>query len=70
MELHKLFTIPFQPSSATKEQSDQTLYQIATHSNNYCGRIINQDDVVILLQNKEGKPVKILKENIRSIAIL
>ena len=70
MELAKLFTLFFPSASTTKPQSDYTLYQIATHTSNYCGRIINQDDVVIRFQNKEGKPVKILKENIRSILVL
>ena len=67
MELSRLFN-PFAKTS--KPMEDHTLYQIITLSHNYCGHIVHQDGVVIKLQRKEGKPVKILKENIRSIAVL
>jgi hypothetical protein len=67
MELSRLFN-PFAKTS--KPMEDHTLYQIITLSHNYCGHIVHQDGVVIKLQSKEGKPVKILKENIRSIAVL
>jgi hypothetical protein len=70
MELLKLFN-PFASSPPrNKPMADPTLYQIITLSNSYCGRIAHQDAVVIKLQSKEGKPVKILKQNIRSIVIL
>lgn len=70
MELLKLFT-PFARSSPRyKHMEDNTLYQIITLSNSYCGRIAHQDAVVIKLQSKEGRPVKILKENIKSIVVL
>jgi len=67
MELLKLFN-PFAKTS--KPMEDHTLYQITTNSHNYCGCIVHQDSVVIKLQSKEGKPVKILKENVRSIVVL
>jgi hypothetical protein len=69
MELSRLFN-PFVKSSGHKPMEDHTLYQIITLSHNYCGCIVHQDAVVIKLQSKEGKPVKILKENIRNIAVL
>jgi hypothetical protein len=31
---------------------------------------VHQNEVMIKLQSKEGKPVKILKENIKSIVVL
>ena len=67
MELVKLFS-PFAKTS--KQMEDHALYQIITNSHNYCGCIVHQDEVMIKLQSKEGKPVKILKENIRSIVVL
>ncbi len=67
MELVKLFS-PLVKTS--KPIEDHALYQITTNSHNYCGCIVHQDSVVIKLQSKEGKPVKILKENIRSIVVL
>jgi hypothetical protein len=70
MELLKLLN-PFAKSPLrNKLMDDPTLYQIITLSNSYCGRIAHQDAVVIKLQSKEGRPVKILKQNIRSIVIL
>ena len=69
MEVIKLFN-PFAKSSSLKPMEDHTLYQIITLSHNYCGCIVHQDEVMIKLQSKEGKPVKILKENIRSIVVL
>ena len=70
MEILKLFN-PFPVmSSRTEAMEDHTLYQIITLSHNYCGHIVHQDGVVIKLQSKEGKPVKILKENIKSIVVL
>jgi hypothetical protein len=70
MELLKLFN-PFPVMCArTEAMEDHRLYQIITYSHNYCGCIIHQDAVVIKLQSKEGKPVKILKENIKSIVVL
>ncbi len=69
MELLKLFN-PFVKSSGHKPMEDHTLYQITTNSHNYCGCIVHQNEVMIKLQSKEGKPVKILKENIRSIVVL
>jgi hypothetical protein len=67
MELSKLFN-PFAKTS--KQMEDPALYQIITNSHNYCGCIVHQDEAMIKLQSKEGKPVKILKENIRSIVVL
>jgi hypothetical protein len=67
MELVKLFN-PLVKTS--KQMEDHALYQIITNSHNYCGCIVRQDSVVIKLQSKEGKPVKILEENIRSIVVL
>ena len=67
MELVKLFS-PLVKTS--KQMEDNALYQIITNSHNYCGHIVHQDSVVIKLQSKEGKPLKILKENIRSIVVL
>lgn len=67
MELSKLFN-PFAKTS--KPMEDHALYQITTNSHNYCGCIVHQNEVMIKLQSKEGKPVKILKVNIRSIAVL
>ena len=70
MELLKLLN-PFAKTSANlKPMEDHTLYQIITLRHNYCGCIVHQDSVVIKLQSKEGKPVKILKENIKSIVVL
>jgi|GEM_PF-2910266 hypothetical protein len=66
MELRKLLT-PFS-NTTSNIMDDQTLYQITTHTNHYCGRIAHQNEVMIKLQSKEGKPVKILKGNIKSIA--
>jgi hypothetical protein len=70
MELLKLFNPFAKTSTNLKPLEDHTLYQIITLSHNYCGCIVHQDGVVIKLQSKEGKPVKILKENIRSIVVL
>jgi hypothetical protein len=67
MELSRLFN-PFAKTS--KPMEDHTLYQIITNSHNYCGCIVHQNEVMIKLQSKEGKPVKILEENIRSIVVL
>ena len=67
MELVKLFN-PLVKTS--KQMEDHALYQIITLSHNYCGHTVHQDSVVIKLQSKEGKPLKILKENIRSIVVL
>jgi hypothetical protein len=67
MELSRLFN-PFAKTS--KPMEDHTLYQIITNSHNYCGCIVHQNEVMIKLQSKEGKPVKILKENIKHISIL
>jgi hypothetical protein len=67
MELSKLFN-PFAKTS--KPIEDPALYQIITNSHHYCGCIVHQNEVMIKLQSEEGKPVKILKENIRSIAVL
>lgn len=69
MELLKLFN-PFAKTSIPKPMEDHTLYQIITQSHHYCGCIVHQDAVVIKLQSKDGKPVKILKENIKSIVVL
>jgi hypothetical protein len=70
MELLNLFT-PFAKSPPrSKPTDDNTLYQIITLNNSYCGRIARQDEVMIKLQSKEGKPVKILKQNIKSIVVL
>ncbi len=49
---------------------DTTLYQIITNNRTYSGLIVRQDNVVIQLKSTEGKPVKILKENIKHISIL
>ncbi|MFM9838181.1 MAG: hypothetical protein ACKVOQ_07950 [Cyclobacteriaceae bacterium] len=70
MELLKLFTPFTKTSPRNKLMEDTTLYQIITLTNSYCGRIAHQDEVMIKLQSKEGKPVKILKQNIKSIVIL
>jgi hypothetical protein len=67
MELLKLFN-PLAKTS--KQMEDHALYQITTNSHNYCGCIVHQNEVMIKLQSKEGKPVKILKENIKSIVVL
>jgi hypothetical protein len=70
MELLKLFN-PFAKTSPNRKPvEERKLYQIVTLSHNYCGSIVRHDAVVIKLQSKEGKPVKILKENIRSIVVL
>ncbi|MFN7260484.1 MAG: hypothetical protein ACK5TU_11335 [Cyclobacteriaceae bacterium] len=70
MELLKLFNPFAKTSTRTLPMEDHALYQIITLSHNYCGHIVHQDEVMIKLQSKEGKPVKILKENIKHISIL
>jgi hypothetical protein len=70
MELLNLLNPFAKTSPRNTPMADTTLYQIITLSNSYCGRIAHQDAVVIKLQSKEGRAVKILKQNIRSIVIL
>jgi hypothetical protein len=48
---------------------DPTLYQVTTSQHQYAGKILFQDGVIIKLKIDEMKVVKILKENIRKIAI-
>jgi hypothetical protein len=70
MELLKLF-IPFtKTSSSLKPMEDHTPYRITTQNHNYRGQVVHQDGMVIKLRRIEGKPVKILKENIKSIVVL
>lgn len=65
----KLFIPQFkQPSLRCVE--DTKLYEIITNNRTYNGLIVRQDNVVIQLKSIEGKPVKILKENIKHISIL
>jgi hypothetical protein len=60
----------FKKQSLLVAISDPTIYQVETHTNIYCGRIMHQDDTVIRFQSSEGKPIKILKKNINRITIL
>ena len=53
----------------TDVPEDPTLYQVTTHQHEYAGKILFQDGVIIKLKIGEMKVVKILKENIRKIAI-
>jgi hypothetical protein len=70
MQLIKLLKPLFQSTEIANMVIDKTLYRIVTHTNEYCGHIVHQDNMVIKLQSKQGKPVKILKKNIKSIEIL
>lgn len=70
MEMLRIIKTLFTYHQPITERGDHKLYHIATLSNNYCGRIAHQDEVMIKLQSKNGKPVKILKENIRSMVVL
>jgi hypothetical protein len=70
MELLKLFNPFAKTSTSTPPMEDPALYQIITNSHHYCGCIVHQNEVMIKLQSKGGKPVKILKENIKSIVVL
>jgi hypothetical protein len=49
---------------------DSTVYLITTQRQSYCGHIIFQDNTVIKFRTDDLKPVKILKENIKSLSIL
>lgn len=49
---------------------DPTEYSITTHTHEYLGMIIHQDDFIITFQNQKKKVVKILKSNINQIAVL
>jgi hypothetical protein len=68
--LLKLLSPLFKRQQTLAPIGDSTLYRVQTRTNTYCGRIMHQDEVVIRFQSNEGKPVKILKENIRNISIL
>lgn len=70
MRVLTLFAPIFKKDIAIETMSDHTLYQITTRTNTFYGQIMYQDDVMMKLQTKEGKPVKILKENITDIKIL
>lgn len=71
MTLRELLTPPFKtvrPTSLPLPYGD-TLYEVKTVSRNFCGRIVHDDEVTLHLQTINGKPVKILKENILKISI-
>lgn len=67
--LLKLFSGVQTQARSEKAMDDTTLYKIETQINLYHGRIVNQDNVAIILLTNQGKSVKILKENVRSITI-
>ena len=69
MPLMKLLNFMLRPTQQ-RALEDRTLYQVATRTNNYSGRISYQDNVVIWLSIEEEKQVKILKDNIVRITIL
>jgi len=65
----KLLNFMLRPTQQ-RALEDRTLYQVETRTNNYCGCISYQDNVVIWLSIEEDKQVKILKDNIVRITIL
>lgn len=67
--LLKLFSGAQTQAPTERAMDDTTLYKIETQTNQYHGRIVNQDNVAIILLTNQGKSVKILKENVRSITI-
>lgn len=67
--LLKLFSGVQTQAQSEKAMDDTTLYKIETQTNLYHGRIVNQDNVAIVFLTTQGKSVKILKENVRSIII-
>ncbi len=49
---------------------DPTLYRIITSKQEYVGKIINQDGMMIKFKSQKTKPIKILKVNIHSISLI
>lgn len=54
---------------AEVQVADPTHYEVQTHTSIYRGVIVTQDNMVMRLQVANGRPVKILKENIQRISI-
>ena len=49
---------------------DPTIYQVKTTLGNYCGKIIYQDDIMMMLKIAKPKAIKILKTNIEMISMV
>lgn len=49
---------------------DPTIYQVKTSIGNYCGKIVYQDDVMMMLKIAKPKAIKILKSNIERITMV
>ncbi len=60
----------FQRAPVATGIADPTHYEVQTLNNTYRGLIVTQDNMVMQLRTHDGKPVKILKENIKKISIV
>ena len=49
---------------------DPTIYQVETTSGKYCGKIVYQDDVMMMLKIAKPKAIKILKTNIQRVSMV
>ena len=69
--LWKSLTSIFEVNPPAKSAiEDPTIYQVKTTLGNYCGKIIYQDDMMMMLKIAKPKAIKILKTNIERISMV
>ncbi|HNP07487.1 MAG TPA: hypothetical protein PKN99_07655 [Cyclobacteriaceae bacterium] len=60
----------FSPGEKVSTSTDPTEYLITTHTNEYLGTIVHQDDFSIHFQSPKNKTVKILKSHINQMSVV
>lgn len=69
--LWKSLTTLFEVSQPVQSAiEDPTIYQVETTSGKYCGKIVYQDDIMMMLKIAKPKAIKILKANIHRVSMV